>query len=66
MKVNTRLIQTTDGKEIYSRQFEYKSQKYISNDWLDTDGRLLQKEIDHCFNELPRQIVEELFGKKPS
>jgi len=64
MKVNTRLIRTTDGKEIYSREFEYKSQKYNSADWLDTDGRLLRIEIDNCFKELPSQIVEELFWKK--
>ena len=64
MKVHTRLIRTTDGKEIYSRDFEYKSSKHGSAEWLDTDARLLLDEIDNCFKELPRQIVEELFGKK--
>jgi hypothetical protein len=63
MKVHTKLIRTTDGKEIYSREFEYKSAKHNSADWLDMEARLLQEEIDHCFNDLPRQIVEELFGK---
>jgi hypothetical protein len=64
MKVHTSLIRTTDGEEIYSREFEYKSQKYNFADWLDTDGRLLLLEIDNCFKELPSQIVEELFRKK--
>jgi hypothetical protein len=64
MKVHTRLIRTMDGKEIYSREFEYKSSKHNSADWLDTDAHLLREEIDNCFKELPRQIVEELFGKK--
>ncbi len=64
MKVHTRLIRTMDGKEIYSREFEYKSPKHHSADWLDGDARLLREEIDNCFKELPRQIVEELFGKK--
>jgi len=27
---------------------------------------LLREEINNGFNELPRQIVEELFGKKTS
>jgi hypothetical protein len=66
MKVHTRLIRTMDGKEIYSREFEYESSKHDSADWFDTDARLLRDEIDHCFKELPRRIVEELFGKKPS
>ncbi len=64
MKVHTRLIRTTDGKEIYSREFEYKSQKHHSADWLNSDAQLLREEINNCFKELPRQIVEELFGKK--
>ena len=64
MKVHTRLIRTTDGREIYSREFEYKSSIHSSTDWLDTDAGLLREEIDNCFKELPRQIVEELFGKK--
>ncbi len=64
MKVHTRLIRTMDGKEIYSREFEYKSSKHNSADWLDTDAYLLREEIDNCFKELPRQIAEELFGKK--
>lgn len=64
MKVHTRLIRTTDGGEIYSREFEYKSPARSSADWLDTDGRLLQEEIDTCFKELPSQIVEELFRTK--
>ena len=62
MKVHTRLIQTMDGKEIYSREFEYKSSIHPSSDWLDANARLLQDEIDHCFKEFPKQIVEELFG----
>jgi hypothetical protein len=64
MKVHTRLIRTMDGKEIYSREFEYKSSKHNSADWLDTDAHLLREEIDNCFKGLPGQIVEELFGKK--
>jgi hypothetical protein len=64
MKVHARLIRTTDGREIYSREFEYKSSTHPSADWLDADGRLLEEEIDHCFKEFPRQIVEELFGKQ--
>jgi hypothetical protein len=64
MKIHTRLIRTTDGKEIYSQEFEYKSQKLNSTDWLNDDAQLLREEIDHCFNELPRQIVEELFRKE--
>jgi hypothetical protein len=64
MKVRTRLIQTTDGKEIYTRKFEYKSSKYRSAEWFDADARLFREEIDNCFKELPKQIVEELFGKK--
>ena len=64
MKVHTRLIRTADGKEIYSREFEYKSSTHSSNDWLDADAPLLRNEIDNCFKELPSQIVEELFGKK--
>jgi hypothetical protein len=64
MKVNTRLIRATDGREIYSREFEYKSSVHSSADWLDTDARLLREEIDNCFKELPSQIVEELFRKE--
>jgi hypothetical protein len=64
MKVHTRLIRTMDGKNIYSREFEYKSSKRNAADWLDGDAHLLREEIDSCFKELPRQIVEELFGKK--
>lgn len=63
-KVHTRLIRTMDGKQIYSREFEYESSKHNSADWLDSEGRLLREEIDNCFRELPRQIVEEIFGKK--
>ncbi len=65
MKVDTRLIRTIDGKEIYSREFEYKSSNHSSADWFDTEARLLRDEIDNCFRELPKQIVEELFGEKP-
>jgi hypothetical protein len=64
VKVHTRLIRTMDGKEIYSREFEYKSSKYNSADWLDDDARLLREQINNGFKELSRQIVEELFGKK--
>jgi hypothetical protein len=64
MEVHTRLIQTTDGKEIYTREFEYKSSKYRSAEWFDADARLLRDEMDNCLKELPKQIVEELFGKK--
>ncbi len=64
MKVHTRLIRTMDGKEIYSREFEYKSLRHNSAAWLDMDAHLLREEIDNCFKELPRQIVEELFRKK--
>jgi hypothetical protein len=64
MKVNTRLIRTTDGREIYSREFEYKSSIHNSAYWLETDAPLLRDEIDNCFEELPRQIVGELFGKR--
>ena len=64
MKIHTRLIRTRDGKEIYSRDFEYKSSKHSSVDWFDMDARLLRGEIDNCFKELPEQIVEELFGKR--
>jgi hypothetical protein len=63
IKVHTRLIRTSDGKEIYSKEFEYKSSKYRSAEWFDTDARLLREEIDICFKELPKQIVEELFEK---
>ena len=66
MKVHTKLIRTMDGKEIYSREFEYKSLKHNSVEWLNSDAQLLREEIDNCFRELPRQIVEELFGKKSS
>jgi hypothetical protein len=64
MKVHTRLIRTMDGKEIYSREFEYKSLKRNSADWLNSDAQLLREEIDNCFEELPRQVVEGLFGEK--
>jgi len=64
MKVHTRLIRTKDGKEIYSRELEYKSSKHSSADWFDMDARLLRDEIDNCFKGLPKQIVEELFGKR--
>jgi len=64
MKVHTRLIRTTDGREIYSREFEYKSSIHNSAYWLDTDATLLRDEIGNCFKEVPRQIVEELFGRK--
>jgi len=64
MKVHARLIRTTDGKEVYSREFEYKSSKHSVAEWCDMDARLLRDEIDHCFKELPEQIVEELFGRK--
>jgi hypothetical protein len=64
MEVHIRLIRTMDGKEIYSKELEYKSQKHNSADWLDTDGRLLREEIGNCFKELPSQIVEELFRKQ--
>ena len=63
VKVHTRLIRTMDGKEIYSREFEYKSSKYNSADWLDDDAHLLREEINNGFKELSRQIVEELFEK---
>jgi hypothetical protein len=65
MKVHTRLIRTKDRNEIYSREFEYKSSKHPSADWFDMDARLLREEINNCFKELPRQIVEELFGRRP-
>lgn len=64
MKVHTRLILTKDGREIYSREFEYKSSAHSSTDWFDMDARLLRDEIDHCFKELPQQIVGELFGRR--
>ena len=64
MKVQTSLIRTKDGKEIYSREFEYKSLRHPSSDWIDMDARLTREEIDHCFNEFPKQIAEELFGKR--
>ncbi len=64
MKVQTRLIRTKDGKEIYSREFEYKSSKHPSAEWIGMDGRLIREEIGHCFKEFPKQIVEELFGKR--
>ncbi len=64
MKVQTRLIRTKDGREIYSREFEYKSSKHRSADWFDMDARLLRDEMDNCFKELPKQVVEELFGKR--
>ncbi len=64
MKVHTRLIRTKDGGEIYSREFEYKSSRHGSADWFDMDARLLRDEMDNCFKELPKQVVEELFGKR--
>jgi hypothetical protein len=64
MKIHARLIRTMDGKEIYSREFQHKSPRHNSADWLDGDAHLLREEIDNCFKELPRQIIEELFGKK--
>ncbi len=64
MKVQTRLIRTKDGKEIYSREFECKSSAHSSADWFDADASLLRDEIDNCFKELPEQIVGELFGKR--
>jgi hypothetical protein len=64
MKVNTRLIRTRDGKEIYSGKFQYNlSPKRSPADWFDMDARLLREEIDNCLKELSREIVEELFGK---
>jgi hypothetical protein len=65
MKVQIRLIRTKDGREIYSREFEYKSSKYSSADWFDMDARLFREEIDNCFEELARQIVEDVFGGRP-
>ena len=64
MKVDTTLIRKMDGEEIYSKEFEYKSSRHHSTDWLDVDAQMFRDEIDNCFNELPRQIVEELFIKK--
>jgi hypothetical protein len=64
MTVHIKLIRTMDGKEIYSREFEYKSSKHNAADWFDTDACLLRDEIENCFKELPKQIVEELFGKR--
>jgi hypothetical protein len=64
MEVHTRLIRTTDGREIYSKEFKYKSSVHTSTEWLDADAPLLREEIDNCFKELPKQIVEELFGKR--
>ncbi len=64
MRVHTRLIRTKDGREIYSREFEHKSSKHRSADWLNMHGHLLREEIDKCFEELPRQMVEGLFGKR--
>jgi len=43
---------------------EYKSSKHNATEWFDMDTRLLRGEIDNCFKELPKQIVEELFGGK--
>ncbi len=63
IKIRTRLIRTTDGREIYSREFECKSSTHGADDWLDTDARLLREEIDNCSKELSGQIVEQLFGK---
>ncbi len=64
MKVHTRLIRTKDGKEIYSREFEYGGLKHSSADWFGTDASFLGDEIDHCFRGLSKQIVEELFGER--
>lgn len=64
MKVHTRLIRIGDGKEIYSKEFEYKSSNHSFTEWFDMEARLLREEIDNCFKELSKQIVEELFGGK--
>jgi len=61
MKVDT--IRTMDGKEIYSREFEYKSSNHSSADWFDTDARLSETKLIIALGSFPNKLWKNYLAK---
>jgi hypothetical protein len=61
MIVHTRLVRTSDGKEIHSREFHYKSEEHKFDDWANDNARIFREEFYRCYEDLSKRIAEELF-----
>jgi hypothetical protein len=62
MDVGTKIIQTRDGKVLYSRIFAYRYDGSLHNfsEWGTNNAQLFRQEIDCAFQHLATEIVKTL------
>jgi hypothetical protein len=61
VEVRARIIRSTDGDELISQKYSYKSQKHKSAEWFADGAKLLQEEFYRSYQLLSERIVELVF-----
>ena len=57
---SARLIKVSDGSEIFSREFNYLSDSYDDDKWLENEGQSIAAEFERAYQEIARQMLETL------
>ena len=61
MKVDARVINVTDGEEIYSDIWPHVSGGYLLSEWVANNAEALYDEFDRCYYSLAENIIERTF-----
>jgi len=61
MEVDARVINVTDGEEIYSNIWPHVSRKHLLSEWVENNAELLNDEFDRCYHSLAENIIERTF-----
>ncbi len=58
------LVRCSDGQQIYSCPVQYRSVGRRFTEWAANDARLLSDELDRCYRELGRAIVDQFIARR--
>jgi hypothetical protein len=61
MKVNARVINVTDGEEIYSNIWPHVSKEHLLSEWVKNNAELLYDEFDQSYHSFAEDIIERTF-----
>jgi hypothetical protein len=63
VEAEARLLRAWDGEEIYSCPIRYRSREHKFTQWAAKDAELFRQELQGCYRELGKRIVEQLVSR---
>lgn len=61
MSAQVRLVRVSDGKELFMKEYRYKSAMREIPRWVADGGKLLGDELQHAYDELAERVRDDIF-----